>query len=298
MTNDKINNCNRVREACAYEPDTIRFHVNGSSAGGIAPQSWTSTWHRARPGSSNNVTREYAWGLNMGGGIGGLLNVKQSGQNYSYLYDGKGNVSALIDSSETVAATYTYDAFGNLMVKTGSLDQPFQFSTKRFDSQTGLVYYGYRFYSPVQGRWITRDPLGEAGGMNLYGFVEGNPVNSVDPYGLLTVPFTNIWINAGECHGANAAKYWAQKQAETGNLLYSIPGALASLWTPDTSDTTFWTLVSAYSLKGWAAKTGPWAGRIAYHRAHAGGPHQYRHIQIMIRTGKHITRHLRIRLGL
>jgi RHS repeat-associated protein len=134
--------------------------------------------------SANNVTREYTWGLNMGGGIGGLLNVKQGGQNYSYLYDGKGNVTALIDSYETTTVTYTYDAFGNLMVKTGSLDQPFQFSTKRYDSQTGLSYYGYRYYSPVLGRWITRDPLGEAGGINLYGFVGGNPVNWVDPSGL------------------------------------------------------------------------------------------------------------------
>jgi RHS repeat-associated protein len=120
----------------------------------------------------------------MGGGIGGLLNVKQSGQNYSYLYDGKGNVTAVIDSAEATAATYTYDAFGNLMVKTGSLDQPFQFSTKRYDTQTGLVYYGYRFYSPVSGRWITRDPLGESGGINLYGFTGNSPINWVDLWGL------------------------------------------------------------------------------------------------------------------
>jgi RHS repeat-associated protein len=133
--------------------------------------------------ASNNVTREYTWGIDMGGGIGGLLNLRQGGQEYSYLYDGKGNVTALIDSAQSVVATYTYDTFGNLMSKTGSLNQPFQFSTKPYDEKTGLSYYGYRFYSPAIGRWINRDPLGEEGGINLYGFVGGNPVTFKDPNG-------------------------------------------------------------------------------------------------------------------
>ncbi len=137
---------------------------------------------------SNNVVREYLWGQNMGGGIGGLLNLTQSGQDYSYLYDGKGNVTAVIGSAQAVAATYTYDTFGNLMTKTGTLNQPYQFSTKLYDEKTGLSYYGYRFYSPAIGRWITRDPLGEAGGMNLYGFVGGNPVEWVDRWGLQYLP--------------------------------------------------------------------------------------------------------------
>jgi len=107
----------------------------------------------------------------------------------------------VIDSAEATAATYTYDAFGNLMVKTGSLDQPFQFSTKRYDAQTGLVYYGYRFYSPIQGRWINRDPLGESGGMNLYRFVGNSPLNYIDPNGeepvtVLTVAFIVLGLLA------------------------------------------------------------------------------------------------------
>jgi RHS repeat-associated protein len=58
------------------------------------------------------------------------------------------------------------------------------FSTKRYFQGVGLSYYGYRFYQPVMGRWLTRDPLQEAGGINLYGFVQNNPVNYFDPYGL------------------------------------------------------------------------------------------------------------------
>jgi RHS repeat-associated protein len=136
---------------------------------------------------SNNVTREYTWGLDMGGGIGGLLNLREGGSDYSYLYDGKGNVMALIDSTESIVASYRYDAFGKLLKETGTFDQPFRFSTKRYDDQAGLYNFGYRYYNPAISRWMTRDPLGEAGGINLYGFVGNNPVNFVDPWGLWTL---------------------------------------------------------------------------------------------------------------
>jgi RHS repeat-associated protein len=66
------------------------------------------------------------------------------------------------------------------------IDQPFQFSTKKYDADTGLYYYGYRFYSPVIGKWLTRDPIGEDGGINLYRFVLNNPINRIDPKGLDT----------------------------------------------------------------------------------------------------------------
>jgi uncharacterized protein RhaS with RHS repeats len=101
---------------------------------------------------NNTVLREYTWGLNLGGGIGGLLNLKQGGQDYAYLYDGKGNVAAVLDASQAVVAAYRYAPFGKLLAQTGSLTQPFGFSTKRYDTQTGLIYYGYRFYGPEIGR--------------------------------------------------------------------------------------------------------------------------------------------------
>jgi RHS repeat-associated protein len=113
---------------------------------------------------------------------------------YAYLYDGKGNVAAVIDSSQAVVAAYRYAPFGKLLVKTGSLTQPFGFSTKRYDEQTGLIHYQYRPYAPEIGRWLTRDPLGEAGGMNLYAFVGNNPVNWVDPWGLAIINYSDYEV--------------------------------------------------------------------------------------------------------
>jgi len=98
--------------------------------------------------------------------------------------------------SGAVVAEFQYDAFGNTTSETISTNSagltssmfPFRFSIKYFDSETGLTYYGYRYYSPEQGRGINRDPLGEAGGLNRYGFVENSPVKEIDPLGLTNTP--------------------------------------------------------------------------------------------------------------
>jgi RHS repeat-associated protein len=113
-----------------------------------------------------------------------LLSLLQAGQTYEYLYDGKGNVSAVIDENQAIVASYRYDAFGVLLSESGSLNQPMRFSTKYYDADTGLSDYGYRFYVASVGRWLNRDPIGENGGVNLYGFVGNNALNFVDPYGL------------------------------------------------------------------------------------------------------------------
>ncbi len=60
---------------------------------------------------------------------------------------------------------------------------PFRFSTKYCDDETGHYYYGYRYYSPTQGRWLSRDPIGEYGGLNLYAFVNNNPLTFWDYLG-------------------------------------------------------------------------------------------------------------------
>ena len=76
--------------------------------------------------------------------------------------------------------------FGEVIRATGPMAaaNPFRFSTKYYDQETGLYYYVFRFYSPTLGRWLSRDPLGEMGGRNLYGFVGNDAINIVDILGL------------------------------------------------------------------------------------------------------------------
>jgi RHS repeat-associated protein len=100
------------------------------------------------------------------------------------LYDG--------DSGEIVGQ-YEYDPYGNTIKMEGQAAQEnkIRFSTKEYDSSTGLYYYGYRYYDPVTGRWPSRDPLGEYGGLNIYGFVNNDGVNQVDHLGqyIICSPF-------------------------------------------------------------------------------------------------------------
>ena len=142
---------------------------------------------------SRTSTESYVWGLDLSGslqgagGIGGLLVRNTDSGSFLYLYDANGNVGQLVDASTgSIAAHYEYDPFGNTIVANGSEagSNPFRFSTKSLDTETGLSYYGYRYYSPELGRWISKDPLQELGGINLYIFVGNCPVGYIDYLGL------------------------------------------------------------------------------------------------------------------
>jgi len=76
-----------------------------------------------------------------------------------------GNVTELVNTNGASVAHYEYDPYGNLVIAEGSAaqDNPFLFSTKYLDQETGWYYYGYRYYSPELGRWTRRDPIWEEG---------------------------------------------------------------------------------------------------------------------------------------
>ena len=72
--------------------------------------------------------------------------------------------------------------------QTGSVSNPWLFTGRQFDQESGLYFYRNRYYEPRAGRFITRDPAGFIDGANLYTYVKNNPVNLVDPYGLASWP--------------------------------------------------------------------------------------------------------------
>ena len=150
--------------------------------------------------STNRIA--YLWGpdlsdtLQGAGGVGGLLAVSIDGAYCFPCYDANGNVTAYVAEDGTLAASYTYDAFGNLLSATGPLADTFthRFSTKPYDSETGLYYYGYRYYSPTLGRFLNRDPIEESGGANLYAFCANDPVSKFDVLGLIRL-IDQSWRN-------------------------------------------------------------------------------------------------------
>lgn len=146
--------------------------------------------------ADGSAIRTYTWGLDFSGtlqgagGIGGVLCVNVGGAAPAAslpCYDGNGNVVALADSATgALVAQYEYDPFGNPLRATGpaAAGNPFRFSTKYTDAETGLLYYGYRYLSTETGRWLGRDPLEEAGGEGLYSQCSNDGVNCLDPLGL------------------------------------------------------------------------------------------------------------------
>jgi RHS repeat-associated protein len=173
------------------------------------------------------TTNVFVWGLDISGslqgagGIGGLLATWNSfdGALSVPTYDGNGNVSEYLQDFEETSAHYEYDAYGNTIVADESAAgaYPFRFSTKYTD-ETGLLYYGFRYYNPQTGRWLNRDPFAERGGKNLYGFVGNRPIGFVDRLGLALYAFDgtgtdfDAWTHVSMLHRS----YVGYKEYEEG----------------------------------------------------------------------------------
>ncbi len=167
------------------------------------------------------------------------------GQAYRILADARGSVRLVVDAGTgQVMQALRYSPWGRVMGDTDPGFQPFGYAGGLYDRRTGLERFGVRDYDPGTGRWIEPDPiLFAGGGTNLYAYTDDDPVDEVDPSGLLTVPFLDVWIPAGETQGAYAARYWANASQDSGNTWIETAfddfmGGLASLWTPCTSNAT------------------------------------------------------------
>jgi len=124
--------------------------------------------------TNNAVIRSYVWGNDLSGtmqgagGVGGLLQVwsAESGVRSFVGYDGNGNVSALVNTSDgTVSAQYEYGPFGEVIRATGPMAKanPFAFQTEFYDWETDKIYWKNRYYDWSPGRWLSRDPVNEPG---------------------------------------------------------------------------------------------------------------------------------------
>lgn len=160
---------------------------------------WNLVFERYQYDTGNTEEIEYFWGIDVSGtpdgacGVGGLVAVSRNGNFYFPYYGINGDILGYVNESGGVVASYTYGPFGELTSLSGSMADSFQFRlmTKRYDNVLNMYDFGDRWYSVALRRWISRDPLGEDGGINLYSFCENDPVNKFDPNGC--IPLDTIW---------------------------------------------------------------------------------------------------------
>ena len=149
----------------------------------------TETWQAVTGGAAE--IREHVWGKDLSGtrggagGVGGLLATRINDAWFFPLYDANGNVTDYINEQGATVAHREYDPFGETLAASGPMADVFNFwfSTKYLHHETGLYYYGERYYSPGLGRFLSRDPIEENGGFNLYTIARNNPVSHIDPFG-------------------------------------------------------------------------------------------------------------------
>ena len=136
----------------------------------------------AEADANNTITRYYIHGAGL------LAAVTPADAVYCYHYDATGNTVAITDGSETVVNSYDYSPFGMVISESETFAQPFKYVGKLgvMAEANGFYYMRARYYDPVNGRFISEDPLGFDGGdVNLYVYSGNNPVLLVDPSGLI-----------------------------------------------------------------------------------------------------------------
>jgi RHS repeat-associated protein len=204
---------NTTKATFTYNGDGLRASktiYDGSSAvsttyyvyDGDEPVEEITQLYLMTPGTTGTSSNRYVSAINSFG-VDGLryrteyaqpINGTSTSVTWTYLYDPSGNLLERFDASyngEIDGALY--DAYGTLRASTTKLaPAPFGFGGQYgyyTDAETGLVLCGARYYDPTTGHWLSRDPIGYAGGQNLYTFCDGNPVNEADPEGTDAVIF-------------------------------------------------------------------------------------------------------------
>ena len=139
------------------------------------------------------VTTRYVHGL----GIDEPLSIEKKGKIYYYHADGLGSITALTDGKGKVVQRYEYDSFGKLKHHGHKVKQPYTYTAREYDRETGLYYYRARYYDAKIGRFLQKDPLRgflrNPQTLNRYPYVGNNSINFIDPTGLEY--WSNVWRN-------------------------------------------------------------------------------------------------------
>jgi RHS repeat-associated protein len=128
-----------------------------------------------------------------GPGIDEPLVMEKAGGNFFYHADGLSSIMEITNQSGTPVQRYTYSSFGEIESQLDpNFVQPYTFTSRELDSETGLYHYRHRQYDWRTGRFTSEDPIGFNGGDNFYVYVGANAINLNDPFGLFLFPINLI----------------------------------------------------------------------------------------------------------
>ena len=160
-----------------YDPFGRRIYKSSSSATSVYAYDGDNLIEETN--SSGTVVARYSQGLN----IDEPLAMLRSATTSYYQADGLGSITSLSSGAGTLAQTYTFDSFGNQTASSGSLTNPFQYTARESDPETGLYYYRARYYDPNAGRFLSEDPISFRGGINKFTYVHNGATDRVDRFG-------------------------------------------------------------------------------------------------------------------
>jgi len=161
-----------------YDPFGRRIYKSSSSATSVYAYDGDNLIEETN--SSGTAIARYSQGLN----IDEPLAMLRSSTTSYYQADGLGSITSLSSGAGALAQAYTFDSFGKQTASSGSLTNPFQYTARESDPETGLYYYRARYYDSAMGRFLSEDPIDFDGGMNFYVYVGNNPVIYFDPDGM------------------------------------------------------------------------------------------------------------------
>jgi len=179
-----------VSSLVEYSYDVLERRINRTEGTNVEHYIYSGNHVVADLDETGGLLRTYVYGP----GIDNLLSLTTYGaetNTYYALKDRLNTVHALIDASGQIVERYEYDAWGRTTVfdvngnelMESAFGNRYCFQGREIEWTTGLYYFRSRWYDPVTGRWLSKDPIGISGGLNLYAFCGNNPVNFVDPMG-------------------------------------------------------------------------------------------------------------------
>ena len=199
----------RRGDSCSYRYDGLGRRIEKNTNGNITQYYYDNEDIILEVDESQNIFAHYTHGP----GIDEPLIMDRGGESYYYLADGLGSVTTITDSNQNIINSYTYDSFGNIIEQTGSLKNPFTYTAREYDTESGLYYYRARYFNPRIGRFLQEDPLWD---VNLYAYVNNNPVNWIDPWGLCGEKKKLSWWEWWLYESALPGSYYGQPMSEWG----------------------------------------------------------------------------------